>query len=37
MTGKYDIDIQNVGLYWHFVAITAAGTVTVISVFPALR
>jgi cytochrome c oxidase subunit I+III len=37
MTGRYDIDIQNVGLYWHFAAITAAITVAVIAAFPLLR
>jgi cytochrome c oxidase subunit I+III len=36
MTGRYDIDVQNVTLYWHFVAVTAAITVVVISVFPSL-
>jgi cytochrome c oxidase subunit I+III len=37
MTGRYDIDIHNVVLYWHFVAITAAITVAVIGAFPLLR
>jgi len=37
MTGRYDIDICNVSLYWHFVAITATATVVVISGFPLLR
>lgn len=37
MSGRYDIDIQNVTLYWHFVAITAATTVAVIAGFPLLR
>jgi cytochrome c oxidase subunit I+III len=37
MTGRYDIDIQNVGLYWHFVAITAAVATTVLAGFPLLR
>lgn len=34
MTGEHDIDIQNVGLYWHFMAITAVLTVAVIAGFP---
>ena len=34
---KYDIDIRNVVLYWHFVAITAVVTVVVIAGFPLLR
>jgi cytochrome c oxidase subunit I+III len=34
MTATHDIDIQNVGLYWHFMAITAAMTVAVIAGFP---
>jgi cytochrome c oxidase subunit I+III len=37
MSGRYDIDIQNVGLFWHFTAITVAITVAVIAGFPALR
>ncbi|HVS62620.1 MAG TPA: cytochrome c oxidase subunit I [Thermoanaerobaculia bacterium] len=34
LTARFDIDIQNVTLYWHFVAITVAVTVAVISGFP---
>ena len=34
MTARYDIDISNVALYWHFVAITVAITVAVIAGFP---
>jgi cytochrome c oxidase subunit I+III len=34
MTARYDIDIRNVTLYWHFVAITVAITVAVIAGFP---
>jgi cytochrome c oxidase subunit I+III len=30
MTAKYDIDIHNVALYWHFVAIMVTVTVMVI-------
>jgi cytochrome c oxidase subunit I+III len=36
MTGRYDIDIHNVALYWHFVAITVAITVAVVAGFPLL-
>ena len=34
MTARYDIDIGNVTLYWHFTALTAAVTVAVIAGFP---
>ena len=34
LTPKHDIDIANVTLYWHFVAITVAVTVAVIAAFP---
>jgi cytochrome c oxidase subunit I+III len=34
MTARYDIDITNVVLYWHFVALTVAITVAVIAGFP---
>jgi cytochrome c oxidase subunit I+III len=34
MTARYDIDITNVALYWHFVAITVAITIAVIAGFP---
>ncbi len=34
MTAEYDIDMQNVGLYWHFMAITLVVTVAVIGGFP---
>ncbi len=37
MTARYDIDISNVTLYWHFVAITVGATVAVIAGFPLLR
>lgn len=36
MTARYDADIRNATLYWHFVLVTAAVTVTVIAVFPEL-
>lgn len=34
MTAVYDIDIHNVALYWHFVALTVGITVAVIAGFP---
>lgn len=34
MTARYDIDIHNVALYWHFVAITIGVTVAVLAGFP---
>jgi cytochrome c oxidase subunit I+III len=34
MTSRYDIDISNVALYWHFVAATVVITVAVIAGFP---
>jgi cytochrome c oxidase subunit I+III len=34
MTARYDIDISNVALYWHFAALTAVVTVAVIAGFP---
>ncbi len=34
MTARYDIDIHNVALYWHFVAITVVVTVAVLAGFP---
>jgi cytochrome c oxidase subunit I+III len=34
MTARYDIDIHNVALYWHFTACTAVITVAVIAGFP---
>jgi cytochrome c oxidase subunit I+III len=36
MTARYDMDIHNVALYWHFTALTAAITVAVIAGFPLL-
>jgi len=37
MTAKYDIDICNTALYWHFLVITAVGAVAAIGIFPLLR
>jgi len=34
MTARHDIDIHNVALFWHFVALTAVITVAVIAGFP---
>jgi cytochrome c oxidase subunit I+III len=34
MTARHDIDVCNVALYWHFVAVTAAITVAVVAGFP---
>jgi cytochrome c oxidase subunit I+III len=34
MTARHDMDIVNVTVYWHFVAITVAITVAVIAGFP---
>jgi cytochrome c oxidase subunit I+III len=34
MTARYDIDISNVTLYWHFTALTVVITVAVIAGFP---
>jgi cytochrome c oxidase subunit I+III len=34
MNARYDIDINNVALYWHFTALTAVVTVAVIAGFP---
>src|SRR5690606_18381342 len=36
MTARHDIDIRNVALYWHFVALTVLVTVAVIAGFPLL-
>jgi cytochrome c oxidase subunit I+III len=37
MTARYDIDIHNVVLYWHFTAIMVVVTVAIISGFPLLQ
>jgi cytochrome c oxidase subunit I+III len=34
MNARHDIDIQNVALYWHFVAITTAVALAVVAGFP---
>ncbi|QBQ55353.1 cytochrome c oxidase subunit I [Nitrosococcus wardiae] len=36
LTSRHDIDIANVKLYWHFMAVTAVTTVAVIAGFPQL-
>ena len=37
LTARYDMELRNVVLYWHFVAITALVTFTVIGLFPEVR
>ena len=37
MTARYDIDIHNVVLFWHFVAVTALITVGTIAGFPLVK
>jgi cytochrome c oxidase subunit I+III len=37
MTARHDIDIRNVALYWHFVALTVVLTVAVIAGFPLVK
>jgi len=37
LTSKHDIDIWNVTLYWHFVAVTIVITVAVIGGFPLVK
>ena len=37
MTARHDIDIWNVSLFWHFVAITVVITVAVIAGFPLVK
>jgi cytochrome c oxidase subunit I+III len=37
MTAQHDMDIANVLLYWHFVALTSAVTVAVIAGFPQVK
>ena len=37
MTAEHDIDIHNVALFWHFVALTALITVAVIAGFPLVK
>ncbi len=34
LTGKHDIDLRNVVLYWHFAALTMATTLAVIVLAP---
>lgn len=36
LNGRYDADIKNSTLFWHFTAVTVAVTVAVIAVFPLL-
>jgi cytochrome c oxidase subunit I+III len=37
MTARHDIDIQNVALFWHFVALTAVIAIAVIAGFPLVK
>ena len=37
MTARYDQDITNVTLYWHFLTITAFVAFGVIGLFPVVR
>ncbi|KQS71449.1 cytochrome B [Rhizobium sp. Leaf371] len=37
MTARYDMDLVNVVLYWHFMVITAVTSFAVIGLFPLLR
>lgn len=37
MTARYDQDITNVTLYWHFLTVTAVVTFGVIGLFPSVR
>lgn len=34
LTARYDLDLHNVTLYWHFVALTVAITALVVGGFP---
>jgi cytochrome c oxidase subunit I+III len=37
LTARYDMDLGNVVLYWHFLAVTAASTLLVVGLFPEVR
>ncbi|MDB5550478.1 MAG: cytochrome [Rhizobium sp.] len=37
LTKRYDMDLHNVVLYWHFMAVTALSTFAVIGLFPEMR
>jgi cytochrome c oxidase subunit I+III len=37
MNGRHDIDMSNVGLYWHFAVLTCVLTVAVIAGFPLVK
>jgi cytochrome c oxidase subunit I+III len=36
LTARWDIDIHNVVLYWHFAAVTGVVTLAVVALFPLL-
>jgi cytochrome c oxidase subunit I+III len=37
MSARYDMDLRNVVLYWHFLVITAITSFGVLGLFPELR
>jgi cytochrome c oxidase subunit I+III len=37
LTARHDMDLHNVVLYWHFMAVTAFSTFAVIGLFPEMR
>jgi cytochrome c oxidase subunit I+III len=37
LTARYDMDLHNVVLYWHFMAVTALSTFAVVGLFPEMR
>ena len=37
LTARHDMDLHNVVLYWHFMAVTALSTFAVIGLFPEMR
>lgn len=37
LTDRYDMDLCNVVLYWHFMAVTAVSAFAVIGLFPEAR
>ncbi|UVC08547.1 cytochrome c oxidase subunit I [Rhizobium sp. TH2] len=37
LSARYDMDLHNVVLYWHFMAVTALSTFVVIGLFPEMR
>ncbi|RYE51464.1 MAG: cytochrome ubiquinol oxidase subunit I, partial [Hyphomicrobiales bacterium] len=37
LTTRYDMDLHNVVLYWHFMVVTALSTFAVVGLFPEMR